>query len=120
LYYAGSISEEGFKEEEQRIMADIELARGHAIEEQVLVATKNDLELRFEQVAQTLRELDIDAIWAAANIEERRVLVNELIESVTVFPDHLEVKVCGAPALNVLLSEVGLKVPEIVGVEGPT
>jgi hypothetical protein len=33
-----------------------------------------------------------------------------------VFPDHLEVKVNGAPALIVLYGEVGLKVSEIVGV----
>jgi hypothetical protein len=32
----------------------------------------------------------------------------------------LEVKVVGSIALNVLLSEVGLKVPENVGVGGPT
>ena len=38
-----------------------------------------------------------------------------------VFPDHLEVKLYGTGrTLNVLLSEVGLKVPEIVGVGGPT
>jgi hypothetical protein len=37
-----------------------------------------------------------------------------------VFPDHLEVKVNGTPALNVLYGEVGLKLPEIVGVGGPT
>jgi hypothetical protein len=36
------------------------------------------------------------------------------------FPDHLEVKVVGAPQLNVRLREVGLKVPEIVGVGDPT
>ena len=39
---------------------------------------------------------------------------------VRVLPDHLEVKVAGAPPLNVLLGEVGLKAPEIVGVGGPT
>jgi hypothetical protein len=49
-----------------------------------------------------------------------RVLVEELIEWVTVFPDHLEVKVSGAPNLNILLSEVGLRGSENVQLRGPT
>ena len=36
------------------------------------------------------------------------------------FPDHLEVKVVDAPQLHVRLREVGLKVPENVGVGEPT
>ena len=47
-------------------------------------------------------------------------MVEELVESITVLPDHLEVKVSGAPPLIVLYSEVGLKVSEIVGVRDPT
>lgn len=45
-------------------------------------------------------------MWANAEDEERRVLVEELVESILVFPDHLEVKVTGAPPLNVLYGEV--------------
>jgi site-specific DNA recombinase len=120
LYYAGGITIEGFKEEEQRLVTSIEMARAQATDEQFKELAKKDLELRFEQVATILRELDIESVWEAADEDERRVLVQELIEWVTVFPDHLEVKVSGAPPLNVLLGEVGLKVPEIVGVGGPT
>jgi hypothetical protein len=47
-------------------------------------------------------------VWEAATDQERRVLIEELLEAVTVFPDHLEVAVHGAPTINVLLSEVGL------------
>ena len=116
LYYAGSISAAGFKEEEERLLASIESAR-----EQVSLAAKekaseDDLEARFTRVAAILQELDLDRIWATATVDERRVLVEELLESITVFPDHLEVKVNGAPALNILYGEVGLKVSEIVGV----
>ena len=39
---------------------------------------------------------------------ERRVLVEELVESVAMYPDHLEVTVSGAPRLNVTPEEVGL------------
>ena len=50
------------------------------------------------------------------------MLVEELVEKVAVFPDHLEVTISGAPRLNVGLSEVGLggKQSENVGVGGPT
>ncbi len=36
------------------------------------------------------------------------MLIEELLESVAVFPDHLEVTVHGAQTINVLLDEVGL------------
>jgi site-specific DNA recombinase len=116
LYYAGSISAEGFKQEEERLLASIESAR-----EQVSLAAKekaseDDLEARFTGVAGILQELDLDRIWSSATVDERRDLVEELLESIAVFPDHLEVKVNGAPALIVLYGEVGLKVSEIVGV----
>jgi hypothetical protein len=81
---------------------------------------KSDLELRFEQVASILTNLDIDAVWKAAEDQERRILIEELLEWVTVFPDHLEVKVTATPALNVLFSEVGLMGSDLVGVGGGT
>jgi hypothetical protein len=47
-------------------------------------------------------------------------LIDELLEWVTVYPDHLEVTVAGTPPLNVLFGEVGLKESENVSVGGPT
>jgi site-specific DNA recombinase len=120
LYYAGSISAEGFKEEEDRLGLAIEAVRSQATEDQLEQLAKNDLEIRFEEVARMLGNLDIQTVWSAADARERKVLVDELIQWVTVFPDHLEVQASGAPPLNVLYGEVGLKVPEIVGVEGGT
>jgi hypothetical protein len=120
LYYAGGISVEGFKEEEARLIANVEAARSQATEEQLAELSKNDLEVRFEEVARILGDLDIAAVWSVAEDDERRVLIEELLQWVTVFPDHLEVEISGAPPLIVLYGEVGLKVPEIVGVEGPT
>lgn len=49
----------------------------------------------------------------AATDEERRVLVQELVREVRVFPDHLEVTVEGVPKLNVTLEEVGLKTSQL-------
>jgi hypothetical protein len=34
------------------------------------------------------RNLDIDRTWAAATESERRILIEELVENVTVLPDH--------------------------------
>ena len=107
LYYEGGVTVEGFREEEQRLVAAIEVAREQTTDEQLEEQVLSDLELRFEQVAALLRELDIDIFWQVANVEERRGLIHELIEWVKVFPDYREVKVVGAPPLNVLLGDVG-------------
>jgi hypothetical protein len=120
LHYTGKISADGFKEEEDRLLVDIQLARAQAAQRASDAQSQSDLERRFERVAMVLSNLDVGAVWSAAEDSERRVLVEEFVEWVTVFPDHLEVSVIGAPPLNVLLGEVGLKESEIVGVGGPT
>ena len=120
LYYAQKISADGFQEEEARIAASIEAVR----QQMALVgheeSLKTDIEVRFEEVARMLADLDMDEVWTEADERERRVFVENLVEWIKVFPDHLEVKVSGSPSINVLLSEVGLKVPENVGVGEPT
>lgn len=60
-------------------------------------------------VAALLAELDIDEMWAAATEQERRVLVEELVEEAIVYPDRLQVTVSGAPRLNLRYSEMGLR-----------
>jgi len=72
--------------------------------------------IRFEQVAAALSKVDVATLWAEADDQERRALVDELLEAVAVIPDDLEVTVAGAPPLTVLFSEVGLKESEIVRV----
>lgn len=119
LYVAGKISADGFQEEVERICASIEAARAQASDEHSRSRAKTDLKLRFEQVLATIQELDLPSVWAEADDAERRILIEALLEWVTVFPDHLEVTVTGAPLLNVLFKEVGLKESENVGVGGP-
>jgi site-specific DNA recombinase len=120
LYYASKISADGFQEEERRLCAAIEAAREQAAASHLEERMTSDLELRFDEVARILTDLDIDAVWKSANEQERRVLIEELLEWVTVFPDHLEVKVTATPPLNVLFSEVGLMGSDFVGVGGGT
>jgi site-specific DNA recombinase len=120
LYYKGNISEDGFRREETRIANAIETVRQQMAMDDEETRSKSDLELRFEEVAKVLADLDMETVWTEANERERRVLIENLMEWVKVFPDHLEVKVVGSPVINVTLSEVGLQVPENVGVGGGT
>ena len=109
-----------FSEEEERLSAAIEAARQQVSEQQTQNPIHSELEVRFEEVAAVLRDLDIEAVWSAAEDQERRILVEELVEWVSVFPDHLEVTVTGSPPLHFLYQEVGVKKSGLVGVGGPT
>jgi hypothetical protein len=40
---------------------------------------------------------------------ERRVLLDEFLECVTVLPDYIDVKIHGAPQIHLCYDEVGLK-----------
>ena len=119
LYYKGKISEDFFNEEETRLAVAIEAVRHEDMALSEEVRTQTDLEARFEEVAALLRTLEIETLWEAAEDHERRVIIENMVESVTVFPDHLEVKIVGSPAFHVLYSEVGLKGSENVQVGGP-
>ena len=78
----------------------------------------DDVARRFHDVTTALADLDDDRAWQAGTDQERRVLLEEFLESVTVLPDHRDVTVRGAPRINVLLSEVGLKNSKSGGVGG--
>lgn len=119
LHYTGQISPELFAEEEGSLTAQIQLLRTEAAEEHESLAQDDELAERFDQVVSVLGELDLPTVWEAATEQERRVLIEELVDHVAVFPDHLEVAVHGAPRLNVLLSEVGLAESQNSGVGGP-
>jgi hypothetical protein len=119
LYYGDKISPEGFANAERELADQIEAVRSESDVATASEAAQDDLSQRFEAVVTLLQSLDLASLWAAADEGERRVLVDELVESVTVWEDHLSVVVAGAPALNVTLEEVGLK-SQNVGVGGPS
>ena len=73
------------------------------------MARSDDVAQHFDAVAGMLATLDIDKTWKAATDVERRVLIDEFIEEISVLPDYLDVKVHGAPSVHVLYQEVGLK-----------
>jgi hypothetical protein len=109
-------------EEEAKLAREIEGLRQEQDHRTSERARLSEVAERFEEVARILREMDLDEIWQEATDEERRVLVEELLDAVAIFPDHLEVTVQGAPRLNVTLEEAGLKPAEgqFVGVGGAT
>src|SRR5664280_1348126 len=90
LHYLEKISADLFEEEERGLTLAIEAARNQVAYESEEGVARTQLEEHFERVAAVLRDLGIDQVWVAADDRERRVLVEELLEWVTVFPDHLE------------------------------
>jgi hypothetical protein len=120
MRYKEKISMDLFHEEEQRLTLLIGGARSQAAAESEEMTARTELDEHFERVAATLRDLDVDQVWEAATDQERRVLIEELLDRVTVFPDHLEVTVVGAPPLAVAYGEVGLRESENSGVGGGT
>ncbi len=53
--------------------------------------------------------LDFDAIWEEASDAERRILFQDLVDEVRIFPDFITVQVAGAPPISVLPKEVRLR-----------
>jgi len=113
LYLDDKITNDYFAEKERRITARIDGLETDQAEAIETVQRHNALADAFEQAAALLRDpaFDFETIWDHANDKERRVLVEELIETVTIYADRLEVTVTGAPPLLVTLDEVGLRSP---------
>ena len=120
LHYDDLISKEQFGEEQARLTVQIEDLKSQVDQSIERQAQADELLRRFEEVTELLAGIDVAKFWQAASESERRTLADELIEDVSVHPDHLEVSIAGSPRMNVLLSEVGLKHSENVGVGGGT
>jgi hypothetical protein len=84
LYYADKLSAELFAEEEARLSGQIQVVRREQEESQVERSRLSDMAAKFEEVARTLREMDVERLWAEATDLERRVLVEELLESIAI------------------------------------
>ena len=113
LYLDDKITDDYFAEQERSLTAKLEaIEKDHSV---VMTERKNKTILAdaFEQAATLIRspEFTLDAVWDNASQAERRVLVEELIEAVTIHADRLEVTVAGAPPLIVRPGEVGLRDP---------
>ena len=109
LHYAGALGVEAFGQEEARIGSRLKSIVARRAEMETAQAAREDSQAGLEAVTAALDALDFEEVWKEATDDEKRVLIEELLESVSFFPDHLEVTPRGGPTINVLLDEVGLK-----------
>lgn len=109
LYYADKISPDTFNEEETRLSRQIRTLEQDAEATEAATQQRHRLADEFEAVAAMLREMDVDAIWDAANEREKRLLISEIVDKVIVHEDRLQVAVNGAPPITIALHEVGLR-----------
>jgi site-specific DNA recombinase len=108
LYYADKIDEDGFVEESTRLTTQRIALQTEVTELEQTQRTNHQAALKFEQVTATLTELDLETLWDGASASERRILIEDLVDSINIFPDHLTVQVVGSPPILVTLQEVGL------------
>jgi len=109
LYYDDKVGADLFAEEEARLSVAIREAQRETEEAHVEAVRTDDVDRHFDEVAAVLASLDIDRTWSVATEVERRVLIDEFIEEISVLPDYLDVKVHGAPPLHIRYQEVGMK-----------
>lgn len=120
LHYSGSIDAELFAREQARLRQEIENLTFETNEIAAEAVHHTDLAARFEEVLRVLEHRNIEDLWPYATEDERRILLDELLDNVTVHPDRLTVAIHGASPLNVAFSEVGLKDSEMSRVGGGT
>jgi hypothetical protein len=108
LHYADRIGADLFAEQEAEITLQLGRLQAELNETQRRLEERNEIAQAFEDVARHLADLDIDEIWHEADNRERWIIASDLLDEIAFFPDHLEVKVSGAPRMNVTLREVGL------------
>jgi hypothetical protein len=113
LHYADQIDAELFAEEQARLTSQIDALRAEEAAQDAEDRQHDEIVRGFEEIAAYLAGTDLPAIWDAATEDERRVLLDELLDRIEVYGDHLEVVVRGAPPLNVTCKKPGSEVPGV-------
>jgi site-specific DNA recombinase len=108
LHYNDQIDAETFDAENRRLTTQIKTLQSEAEEFAREQRIREEAVDKFDQVAELLAGMDVDRIWDEATPAERRTLVEDLVDSVRVYPDQITVEVAGAPPFTVALDEVGL------------
>jgi site-specific DNA recombinase len=108
LYYADQIEPDTFAGEHHRIVAQMKTLQKEADDFERDEKIRDQAVTKFDQVAELLANLDLERLWNAASLAEQRTLVEDLVDSVCIYPDQITVQVAGAPPFIVALSEVGL------------
>ncbi len=109
LYYDGKVTKDSFSKQEQTLTSQIQSLEDQVAAEGSENDRRTELSRRFEEVSIALTDLDIEGLWDDATRSERQILIDDLVDSVWIFPDQLSVEVVGAPPILVGLDEVGLR-----------
>lgn len=108
LYYADQIDSETFASEHRELVTKLKTLQKEREDVERDLKIRNDAADKFDDVAELLSNMDLERLWNAATKSERRTLVEDLVDSVYIYPDQLTVQVVGAPPFIVALDEVGL------------
>ena len=109
LYYADQIDGPDFAIEDRRLSTQMSLLEAEIAEHDAAREKHLAQEATFEALISKFEVLDFDEIWEEATQAERRILIEDFLESIFMYPDRLTVQVAGAPAIIVALDEVGLR-----------
>jgi hypothetical protein len=109
-YYADKISKATFAAVEARLSTQIAALEAEAAARRADQEHREELAERFEDAAEVLAGFDFDEIWDEATADERRMIIEDLLDSVLFYPDQLMVQVLGAPPILVTLGEAVLRV----------
>ena len=116
LYYADKITDDTFADEERRLTAQIATLEVEAAARRAEHEHRDELAERFEDAAQLLASFDFDEVWEEATLDERRTIVEDLVDSVFFYPNQVMVQVLGAPPILVTLEEARLRIGTKPGV----
>ncbi len=70
------------QDQRSHLLVDLKPSAASVRSEEAERTRLSDVAVRFEEVARILREMELDQLWAEATDLERRVIVEELLESV--------------------------------------
>ncbi|MGC1237909.1 MAG: recombinase family protein [Acidimicrobiales bacterium] len=110
LYVKGKVNEDFFAERQSALRAQMTSLKTQLSELEEGEAIAQEAVSRFGRLGKILADFDIDAFWTEATKSERKVLVQDLIDEVRIYPDSISVKVAGSPPIVVMPEEVGLRV----------
>jgi hypothetical protein len=71
------------------------------------VEHREKLAERFDEATEALASFGLDDVWDEATADERRTIIEDLLDSVLFYPDELMVQTLGAPPILVTLEEAG-------------
>lgn len=119
-YYKDLIDEDLFAREQARIRHEIENHEHDAKAVADKAIHEIEVAAQFEEVLETLEHLNIAELWPYATEQERRTLLDELLDHVEVGREYLTVHLHRVPPIRVAFGEVGLKDSGLSRVGGGT